>query len=389
MGRRWGKSVLGGVLTLNVLRQHGKAAWVVPTYKNGRGIWRYVQGVCAPLAQVRVLDISKAERMVTTSRGGMLGIYSADNIDAVRGDWFHVVVVDEAARVSEEARNDAIMPTLADADGQEIDISTPKGLNWFYTEWTRGRDNMRDVAAFKAPTSDNPSPQIQRAAALAKERVTARTYQQEWEAEFVADGNYFQGADECCVLTEPDRPADHDGHTLGMGLDWGKSEDFTAGTIGCRECDRVVDWFHLNTFDYIFQRKVVRQYYDKWRHERQDGPGRTIENTVRVLPERNSMGEPNIEMLRADGISVELGPDGKYGFNMSATTKPTLIENMALALLRKKKLPKVYREEFVAYEVKSNSNGAPVFSAPEGGHDDRVISAALENQLAISGVQFW
>jgi hypothetical protein len=198
MGRRWGKTVLGGTLVLNTLRQHGKAAWIVPSYKNGRSLWRYVQSVCAPLAQAKLMDISKSERMITTHLGGMLGIYSADNIDAIRGEWFHLAVLDEAARITEEARNDAIMPTLADAGGCELDISSPKGMNWFYTEWQRGQDDGATVKSWRAPTSANPSPQIKRAAELAKERVPARTYDQEWDAQFLADGNYFQNVG--CLL---------------------------------------------------------------------------------------------------------------------------------------------------------------------------------------------
>lgn len=426
MGRRWGKTVLGGTLVLNTLRQHGKAAWIVPTYKNGRSMWRYVQQVCAPLAHVGIMDISKSERMITTHLGGMLGIFSADNIDAIRGEWFHLAVLDEAARISQEARNDAIMPTLADAGGCELDISSPKGLNWFYTEWQRGQDDGNQVKSWRAPTRANPSPQIQRAAALAKERVPARTYDQEWEAQFVADGNYFQNVEACCILDEPDRPDDHPGHTFGMGLDWGKSDDFTSGTIGCRECDRAVDWFHINRFDYRLQRQTVREHYEKWHFpkvvvQRERKQRLDVENgaptpdddgsvlaaaeftrmaeyfaahpsepaDVRVLPERNSIGEPNIEMLREMGLNIVVAPDGKHGFNMSATTKPMVIELLALALQRGKKYPREYREEFTSYEVRTSGTGHPTFSAPEGSHDDRVISAALENYLAVSGVQLW
>jgi hypothetical protein len=209
----------------------------------------------------------------------------------------------------------------------------------------------------------------------------------------------------CCTLLEPARPDDHFGHHIGIGLDWGQVVDFTSGTAGCRECDQVVDWLHLNKFDYIVQRQAVRQFSDKWTWVRctqcdfkqagiTDKCPRNASHELeiikpRLLPERNSIGKPNIEMLRADGLRIETGPDDDYGFNMGATTKPTLIESLALALQRNKKYPKIYREEFVSYEVKTNPNGHPTFSAPEGLHDDRVISAALENYLAIHTVQMW
>jgi len=390
---------------MNVLRQHGHVAWVTPTYKNGRALWRFSQAVCAPLVQAKLMDISKSERTITTHLGGFFGMYSADNIDAIRSEAFNLVVIDEAARVSEEARNDAIMPTLADAGGCEIDISTPKGMNWFYTEWQRGQDDGQQIKSWRAPSSANPNPQIQHAAELAKGRVPTRTYDQEWAALFVADGNYFQKVEECCVLIDPDRPEDHFGHPINIGLDWGKVVDFTSGTVGCTKCDRVVDWMHLNTFDYIFQRKAVEQLSDKWTWTKckvcdfqtagkvdkcPRNSGHELEMfQPRILPERNSIGGPNIELLLAADLRIEMGPDQERGFNMGATTKPALIDNLALALQRGKKFPKVYREEFIAYEVKTNANGHPTFSAPDGAHDDRVISAALENYLAINGLQLW
>src|SRR5262245_26240923 len=169
MGRRWGKSVLGGVLTMNVVRQHGRVAWVVPTYKNGRNLWRFARAHAASMPHH--FDVSKTDRTITTHRGGFFGIYSADNADAIRGEWFHLVVLDEAARIDESDWTDAIQPTLADADGDAILISTPKGRNWFWDEWQRGQaDDERLVKSWRAPTSDNPSPRIQHAAQLARQR---------------------------------------------------------------------------------------------------------------------------------------------------------------------------------------------------------------------------
>lgn len=380
MGRRWGKTILGGVLTLNVLRQHGKAAWIVPTYKNGRSLWRFASNICYPLERAKLMDISKSERVITTTHGGFFGIYSADNIDAIRSEWFNLVVLDEAARISQEAHDDAILPTLADADGDELNISTPKGMNHFYDNYTSALDRMNeDMAAFQAPTSSNPSPQIQKAFQNITQRVLDglypdRTYRQEWCADFIQDGAYFQNVQKCCVLTEPDHPDDHPDHTFGMGLDWGKVDDFTSGTIGCRECDRVVDWFRFNEVEYTKQRGRVKYFVDKW-------------PDVRVLPERNSIGGPNIEVLREMGIEIVMGPDMEFGFQTTATTKPAIIEKLYLALQREKKYPKEYAPEFMAYEIETNDYGKSSYNAPSGQHDDRVISAALENYLAESALQ--
>lgn len=390
MGRRWGKSTMGGAISLAAAAAGGRVAWVVPNYSNGRPLWRWAANAVAGLEQLRRCAVNKTERAIEFDSGGGLGIFTADHPDSMRGEAFHVVVVDEAARIAEDVIEDVIVPTLADYAGDLILISSPKGLNWFWRRWAQARDAMNSLeAAWTAPTRANPSPQIQAAYAAVQARTAAgqyplRSLQQEWEAQFVADGAYFQNVDACCILEHPDRPSDHAGHTFGMGLDWGKSEDFTSGTIGCRECDRVVDWFRFNTVDYRVQRGRIVEYVRKW-------PG------IRVLPERNSIGTPNIEELRAASwkdaagldqyIDIALGPDLQHGFNTSPQTKPIVIEMLYLALQRGKKFPREYAEEFRAYEVMTRENGRPSFSAPEGQHDDRVISAALENWLAASALQ--
>lgn len=139
MGRRYGKTVMCFVAEANVLRQHGKCAWVAPTYKNSRPLWRMMERAFRPLVASGRVNINKADRVITTYRGGMFAVYSGDGIDAIRGERFHLVINDEAARLSEEARYDAIDPTVADYDGEIIDISTPKGRNWFWREHMKGQ----------------------------------------------------------------------------------------------------------------------------------------------------------------------------------------------------------------------------------------------------------
>lgn len=96
-----------------------------------------------------------------------------------------------------------------------------------------------------------------------------------------------------------------------------------------------------------------------------------------VLPERNSIGAPNIEMLISMGVSVARGKDGGAGFNTSSTTKADLIQTLALGISKNElKAPKEYADELRSYEVEVTAVN-PKFSAPKGQHDDRVISLAL------------
>ena len=286
MGRRWGKSVLGGVLTMNVLRQHGRVAWVVPSYKNGRSLWRWAQSIAAPLR--RYFDISKAERTISTHRGGFFGIYSADNADAIRGEWFHLVVLDEAARIDEADWTDAIQPTLADADGDAILISTPKGRNWFWEEWQRGQTGAgAQIKSWTAPTLANPSPRIQKAAELARERVPRATYEQDWLAQFVEDGLTLftiEDIDRAAKAAPPLRPA-IPGHQHVTAVDVGRRRDAMI----------------VNTFD-VDTTPMVRVAFDRFERVPYPVMQQAIEARVRAYPgqllvESNGIGDPVIENL--------------------------------------------------------------------------------------------
>lgn len=193
-GRRWGKTTLCGDVALAASSQGAKVAWVAPTYRNSRPLWRWAEAAVGPLTRAgggglaAPATLHRTERAITFPHtGGFLGLYSADNDTGIRGEWFHLVIVDEAARVFEETWEEVLWPTLADADGDAILVSTPAGKNWFWEQWQRGLLQMDGAgASWTAPSSANPNPRIQRAAALARERVPDRVYRQEWLAEFVS-----------------------------------------------------------------------------------------------------------------------------------------------------------------------------------------------------------
>lgn len=357
MGRRWGKTVLGGVVTLNVLRQHGRAAWIVPAYKNGRALWRYAAGVCAPLVQAGYMDVSKSERVITTHAGGFFGIYSAENIDSIRSEAFNLVVGDEAARISEEGWQDAVRPTLADAEGDEILISTPKGKNWFYFEYMRGLGETDGYKAWTAPSSANPMPQIKRAYDLAKTRVPERTFKQEWNAEFVDDGVLFRNVAQASILKVAEPIA---GHHYVVGVDWGRTNDATVFSVF--DADERVQVYldRMTDTDYASQRLRLKVLCQKY-------------NQATVLAESNSMGQPNIEALQNEGVTVT-------GFVTTNASKAEIIQALELAFEQAtiKLLDNpVQTAEFMSYESEKLPSGLVRYGAPNGVHDDTIMAAAL------------
>jgi phage terminase large subunit-like protein len=243
-GRRWGKSVLGGVIAANVLRQHGAVAWISPTYKNSRPLWRWITRVTRP--HPNWFLISEADRTIQTHMGGFLALFSADNIDAIRGEKFHVAIIDEGARVTQEAVQEAIEPTLADYDGDELVISTPKGINWFSEEFDKAALLMNeDMAAWRAPSSGNPIPGIQKAYEKARLMLPPRIFAQEWDAlPTAAGGQVFDRA----WFSPRWQPGVRDPVGRYISLDTAmkekESNDLTAWSVG----EITVD-YHMNLID--------------------------------------------------------------------------------------------------------------------------------------------
>jgi len=356
-GRRFGKDVLEHDRAIRPLMQGQPVAWGAPTYRMLKDNYKALYHILAPLVTTK----ADSERMEIKT-GGMIDFWSLDSPDRIRGRKYARFILNEAALDANllDTWNMIIRPTLIDLRGGADFCSTPKGLNGYYALWSQA-ENTPDWKRFKYTTYDNPFIPIDEINAL-KHAIPERAYRQEIMAEFVEDGGYFNKITEAAVIQQPDTPDNHKGHYLVMGVDWALSEDFTVLTVACRDCNRVVDWDRFNQLDFTYQRERLYTMAGRWKPV--------------ILPERNSIGGPNIEIVQ-QRYQVVRGPDGLPGFNTSATTKPALIQQLAAGLEHSGFLvPLDFAEELRTYQVDTTSTH-PKFSAPAGMHDDRVISLAL------------
>jgi len=347
-GRRWGKTIMAGSLALSCAAHGGAVAWVSPTYRNSRPLWRMAEQMIAPI--VDRLIVRRAERTMQFPSGGLLSVYSADSPDSVRGEAFDLVIVDEAAMVDERVWYDVLMPTLADRRGRAMLISTPRGRNWFWREFERAK---QEAASWRAPSTDNPMPAIREAAAKARELVSDRTYRQEWLAEFVDEaGGVFTGVRVCARNIEPKGPC-------ALGVDIGRDEDYTAVAV----------------FD-IGENAVLR--VDRWRHVDYT---RTVERIARiasdvqaceVVVEANAAGAAIIDYLVQRGVPVTPA-------TTTASTKRHIIERLQWAIERGEvALPNddYVLTELEQYSQRRRKDGTYEYSAPPGMHDDCVMAIA-------------
>ena len=357
MGRRWGKSFMATSYALSCADLGATVAWIAPTYRNSRPLWRAAEKAVAPVAHK--LTVRRSEREIVFPSGGSLFVYSADNPDAMRGMSFDLVIIDEASRVSEESWTDVIQPTLADRGGRAMLISTPVGRNWFYREWLKGRQHSERIASFQAPSSANPMPTIREAFERAREAVSDRTFRQEWMAEFVDDGGgVFRGVRDAVRSSKLDEPVQD--RTYVAGLDWALSGDYTVLTIVDQVTREVVYIDRFTNTEYSLQRARIAATCERF-------------NVYMVVAESNAMGKPNNDMLRAQNIRVR-------DFNTNNASKAAIIEGLAAAFDHRSIAiyeDRALIEELEAYEAERLPSGQMRYGAPEGVHDDTVMSLAL------------
>lgn len=358
-GRRFGKTTLAVNLIGDEVLVGEPVAYFAPTYRMLAEVWREFVATFRPLIAEKVEDEHYC-RLIT---GGRVDFWSLENENAARGRYYKLVIIDEAAMVSNllEVWEMVIRPTLVDLRGKAWFMSTPKGRNDFHKLHLFGRDpEMPEWKSWVRTSYDNPHIPASELDSMRGE-MSELAFQQEIMAQFLEDsGTVFRNVATTCVL-QPSPVESHYKHAMVMGVDWGKQDDFTVLSVMCATCRQEVELIRFNQIDYFLQRQKLQDRAHRWQVQA-------------IECELNSIGMPLFEELQRLGLPV-------YGFNTTSTSKSPLIESLALAVeqgnIQLLKDP-VGVAELEAYERKINPNtGRSTYSAPRGYHDDTVMSRAL------------
>jgi hypothetical protein len=360
-GRRWGKSVLGLDRLAHTALTGGRAAYFAPTYKLLAEAWRDVGHILAPVTASRNVQEHRLE-LVT---GGMVEMWSLDGPDPARGRKYHRVVLDEAAMVPAllDIWQLAIRPTLADYRGDAWFLSTPKGLNGFHTLYQQGRDPQQpEWCAWQMPTTSNPyidPAEVQ----AAQQELPERAFAQEFRAQFLVDGaGVFRGVQAAAIL-QPQPPLR--GHQYAIGVDWGKYNDFTVLSVLDTTVGHQVHLERFNQIDYTLQMGRLQELAGQYRPQV-------------IVAERNSMGDPLIEQAQRLGLPIQ-------PWTATNASKADAINALSLALERQSLLlldDPVQTAELLAFDAERLPSGMLRYAAPNGGHDDCVMSLAMAWQAA-------
>ncbi len=195
--RRAGKTVLALRHTedraLRLTKPKGRYAYIAPLFNQAKKVaWEYLKDHVRSIPGVR---INESECWVELPNEARIFICGADNADALRGQYFDGVVLDEVAQMSAEVWGEIIRPALADRNGWALFIGTPDGINLFSEIYfgAHGRDDWYTCLLTVYDTGALPAGEIEDAKRSMSESQFAQ--------EFLCD---FSAGNEACLLSVHD-----------------------------------------------------------------------------------------------------------------------------------------------------------------------------------------
>jgi len=349
-GRRFGKSEIAFILSIIQSLNKKKVAILTPEFGLAKN--HYLK-ILSYLPNTVVKQKNQSDLVIELKTGGSIRFFSGNNIDAMRGGAYHLVIIDEAAFVPDlqSAWENVIRPTLTDYKGQALFISTPKGKNFFHAIYLKGLNREEDFQSFQYSSYDNPyidKTEIDSAKANLPEAV----FNQEYLAIPLSDANNPFGTDNIrknIISTFSTNP------TVVYGIDIAKTFDWSVIT-GLDEagCTTYFDRFKLS-----------------WE---------LTKSRIALLPvdimkviDATGVGDVIYESLSLDVQNVE-------PFKFTGESKPKLIYELINDVEKGSvKYNQVTADEMLVFEFKYSSTGHVKFEAASGYHDDCVMSLAMAN----------
>lgn len=374
-GRQFGKTLLASDAAVELAMQGRRVLYAAPTATQTNQFWDYCKAWLEAPIDAKIIHKNETDRILQflpTANGlaGRIRCQTAWNADTLRGGHEDLLMLDEFAYMDEEAWGKVGAPMLLRTNGAAWFISTPRRRNHFYRFYQRAlRDGVR-WKAWHCTSLENKHLSTEALEEITRD-MTQDDYRQEILAEFLEDsGSVFHNI-ENCTKALPSTPAEHPGHTIVAGIDWGRTNDYTAISVVCADCMREVDRARFRLVDALQQLKRIKEMVGHWH--------------IRTLvPEQNSIGQPMVDMMNNDPFfrGVYIQP-----VMLSGKSKPALIRALVLCfehedvqwIQEKDDLgADLWTEELRAYEeTVSEKTGVSTYSAPSGGHDDTVIARVM------------
>lgn len=362
---------------------HFQLCWIAPNYKIARspiddvlyGInedtgERFINDTC-PETGFKFFDYKKGDNEVHWWNGAKWFLRSADAPDSIVSKGYNMIIIDEAAILLQETFQKQILPIARKRNCKIVLITTPRGKNWVYQLFLDGLDKAKKrYFSIQQPWWKRPNyPQL--LIDLMKD-LPKHIREQEFEAKFLdAGGGIFGNFQKIFYGKEIQFESDQQewynpkwkeflSKELIMSVDFAKSVDYTVITVG--DIDK-----HL-----VYYKRINKTDY------------KTVLDEISILSKR--FNNPDL-IYDATGVGSGLGDFlgdsiNAFPFVFTNESKNEIVHKLAVAFeYAQWKIPNIQtlRNEFELFEMRLTKTGKITYSAPDGKHDDIVMSVAMLN----------
>ena len=369
-GRRAGKTFMVSRIAINKANAGKRVLYIAPITDQTDAFWEMVcEWLAIPIAVGLVKKNEQKRTLLFLKSGGRIQAKTGKLPDHLRGGWGDYIILDEYAYQNPIVWTKVCSPMTADTNATVMFISTPDYRNHFYLMYLKALINKK-WKVFTFSTLDNPHLSEEALDSLTED-MTDVDYRQEILAEFIpGEGSVFSVNKDDFYPAEPMAQVlqEHKGHRIVAGLDWGQRNDFTALSIGCATCQKEVYLTRTNKLDYIDQREILKPIIQGF-------------DDLELLAEANSIGVPNIEQLRADGVPTN-------SFMTTNSSKANIVQQLKLSFNQRawKWIDDATAwNELEAYEMKVTPSGNRTYNAPQGLNDDYVLARMLMLHQSLTG----
>ena len=299
--RRMGKTVsaINHLIKDAILNQKEapRYAYIAPTYGQAKRVaWDYLVKYAEPLG-----GSSNISELRVDFWGRRIQLYGSDNPEALRGQYFDGVILDEIGDQNPKIWTDIVRPALADRKGWCLFIGTPKGHNHF--KELRDRAEKEDgwgLLEFKASETGVVDETELKAA---KNEMGEDKYRQEFECSFDAavEGSYYGQ-----ILNKLEDKK----HMQEIPREE-LSRTFTAWDLGMGDSTSI--WVaqlvgtEVRLIDYYENHGVGLDHYVKWiRDNDYTKAEHILPHDVRVR--ELGSGKSRLEMLEEAGLEIKIAP---------------------------------------------------------------------------------
>ena len=355
LGRNFGKTTLMNNLIIKTALTNDDTViyLITQTQTFTKTILEQIHSILKPF----VTTYNKGE-LIKLQNGTVIQGFSYNNFENLRGNNFaKFVFIDEAAKIPDVAQESVISQICLTVKRVFL-ISTPRGKNQYYKKFRN--TNASHMLYLHGTSYDNPFISEDAKEELRKLKGN-RIYEQEVEARFIeSGGGVFND-----VTSLQSRIPLKQSKTYYTGIDLAKEEDYTVLTT-LNEDLTIVDIERFNkteSYEEIVNRIV--------RHQKKQNSHLCVET--------NNFGAIIIEQLFKRGIkSIK-------EFTTTNTSKNEIITSLIFKLGQGQITTAIDVPELIneleQYDYMITKNGNISYSAPQGLHDDCVMSLAFANHL--------